>query len=273
MFVTGKYQWYLPLFIFFLSRSYLEHDLIVVLKDTLQDGVREQLEQIEWKNYRIFENVFEEYDDGRQTINSLRWMMYLYEFEEYENIYIGDIDILIVQEEPLLLERHLKVCADNGTCYSNTIWIDYPNGRGPRMTGLHFFKTQEYFKAMLPVIKEWKEMLLTNPEADIFWNEKINRLDNQMVLYKMIKESGLKVYGEDMRPPNVFFEYSGLHLGHSRVPGRWAELFKNDNNHVYYYQKFIEVAADLLYEWLYNRAPGFIQYEIGEMVRAGSVRK
>src|SRR5699024_7683075 len=107
------------------------------------------------------------------SMQSLRWLFYDKRFENYETIYIGDIDILIFRENKDIYSQHMEHCDVIELPYSNYIRLstDYSKltlkmffyylitkqfrllnkkiKNEPivenRLTGLHFVKQQEYY--------------------------------------------------------------------------------------------------------------------------------
>jgi hypothetical protein len=105
---------------------------------------------------------------------------------------------------------------------------------------------------------------LMRPIEDCF-NIKLNRIDNQMALYRLLQCSGFEI------PAHKEFYYDGLHLGHSRVHGRWREILKTnqpDANYPLFYQQFKEIAKTNIYKEFYNQLPKFIKGEINTMTAA-----
>ncbi|MBU9713314.1 hypothetical protein [Evansella tamaricis] len=120
------------------------------------------------------------------------------EFKHFEHVYIGDVDFLIVKEKPSLLEAHLNHCNKIGLPYSNKI---RPNTR--RMTGLHFYKTKEYYEKLSSTI----DFYLSHPHK---LEKKILEYGrNEIFLYELLKEK----FGIGKIKKYPFRPHHGFHLG------------------------------------------------------------
>ena len=268
-FVSGwKYQFYIPFYLYFMKYSYPEYFSLIAYKEVLSNQVKESIKYLQGGNFRIAENVFRDFPEEKGMRSTLRWLMYFEEFKDFEYVYIGDIDLLYVRENPTLLERHKKVCDDNGTFYSNTVWLDDHNTRGIRFTGLHFVKSKPYYEKMLPIIKKYQELFKYSADIPEFFNDTLGLYDNQHAIYVMMKEAGIEVMDKE-KPKNVFFEYNGLHLGDSRVPGRWEQRFMEDDLQKDYFKKFTMFLRDPLFWKLYFSTLPEIQNEFNILIKAG----
>ena len=264
--VTNElYESYIPYFFHFLDRAYPQYSCLVSHKGKLSEDVKYLLRHFNG-DYHVVENSFKWYSDNPDMLKTLRWCNYPKEFDLFDYIYVGDIDIWLVKENVSLLEQHLDVLKNYNTCYSNTDKIDPPDQRGHRMTGLHFFKTKEYLEAMRVMMTHYdyrfKEEEFNKERFPEFYNDKLKKMDNQHALWHLIKEAGLKM------PDHSFFEYHGLHLGHSRCKGRWEILFKDDGKHKGYFKQIGKNIDDRFWE-IYKHTPKNIQEEIELMLTAG----
>lgn len=254
MFVSGKYQHYVPMFALFAQEAYPLHDILVNFQGQIIQAPF--LESRRLFGQHCFYNVI-----GSGDIKFLRWNIIPDDYAFYKNIYIGDIDILIMRDTPTLLEKHLAICEKQNLPFSNTCGIDDPATRGHRVTGIHFFQNDE--RGYLQNIK--RALLGGNVSTDMTYNEKLKRLDNQQYLYMLLQDAGYKI------PDHKEFYYDGLHLGHSRVPGRWDELLSKpqaDANYPLFWAQFKEIAKSEAYKMLYGNLPRFIKSEIDTMTAA-----
>jgi hypothetical protein len=262
MYVAGeRYYPYIPFFLHSVIKAYPEHFTFIGIKGVLPDKIKWEISQLDGSKFHIFSEVFSEWPDDPDIVKTLRWLWFEPSFLEFENIYIGDIDILITREQPGILERNLGVCEDNGSDYANTTGIDPIATRGLRMTGLHFAHSRPYFEKMLPVMTHYRRILREKmPQA--FFNDKLAKYDNQMALAIMMVEAGytLQTHGH--------FEYNGLHLGHSRVKNRWEQLFKTDPNHRAYFKEFLNYCDEDFKVLLASTTPE-VRDEINLMIKAG----
>jgi len=266
-FVSGeKYAHYIPFFIHSVIKSYPEYYTVISYKqDKLPDVVENQLKMLDQTKFKVRKGQAEFYPDDPDVCKTLRWVMTPPEFELYENIYITDIDMLILRENTNLLDKKLKLCEeDNNLCYSNSIAVDDWVTRGKRMTGIHFFKSKKYLKKMYPIMEKYKEILREGMPKH-FYNAALGKNDNQMALRIMIEEAGLPM------PGNLTFEYNGLHVGHSRVKGRWDDLFKYDHCHKAYLNTFKNIVYDDIFKKMLNETYKETGDEINDMLLSGGV--
>jgi len=210
-YVSGKnYQDFIPIFIFSLSKAYPEYDVIIFIGEVLNENVKKSLSLLEKKiNFKIIENYLSFVPNSltpRVSIMAKRWLLYTDDFVQYDYIYIGDIDVFILKENPSLLDQHIIHCKTIGLNYSNIIRKSHYN----RITGLHFFNREPYFDKMLPVIDKYTQLMKNN--------ELVYKYSCEYMLYDMISESGLgicsRAMSKDSKDPRKasFRVNHGFHL-------------------------------------------------------------
>lgn len=192
--VHGKiYQRYAPMFVYSCLKAYPFSTVKLFFTGDIDTNFHKAFDCLgDVGNFIIEQNRFHSFPKENQPLKSIRWVLPSHYFAEYENVYIGDIDILICREVPSLLEQHLEHCQKQCLPYSNMV---RPNST--RLSGLHFIKKDEYYIYMKDVIKKYKRLLKTGKLKD----------KNEMVLYRMIQESSLGFPTDQFRP------HHGLHLG------------------------------------------------------------
>ncbi|MDQ0300697.1 hypothetical protein J2S78_003165 [Salibacterium salarium] len=149
----------------------------------------------------------------------LRFLIPYNQYKNFENVYIGDVDFLIVKEEPSLLDSHLNHCSQIQLPYSNQIRPD-----SNRLTGLHFFKTKPYYQKMNAIINFYRD----NPDK---LQKKIEKLGgNEQVLYEITKQIGFgKMKNNHYRP------HHGFHLGIIRNgPSRFKDYVIGGYDHSFH---------------------------------------
>ena len=188
--VDSRYLDYVELFAWCAKRSYPEYSVKVFRK----------------------EEVFPGYPDRGYTTNALRMVVPASYYEEFDFIWVTDIDIMILREEPGILEYH---AADlEGQCFSNSIRTasgTYSFGKqswdGTQcLSGLHFF-TPRWLTAIEPQAAKYRELLKT---AEVGWG-----FDGRM-LFLMCKNLGYKIPGK--KP--LIKRHHGIHIGTFRL---WGE--------------------------------------------------
>jgi len=268
MFVMGEYyQQYIPIFLYCALSSYPEYDYLILVKGSLSEELktlnREVLKVIGCPKDKVTikEGVFADYPVDSNVIKTLRWVYSPEIFLQYKCVYIGDIDILFTPEKEDIFTQHMRVCKRYKTSYSNTDKIDPPDTRGHRMTGLHFFMVEPYLRLMLPVMTKYSEILKDGMPPE-FNNEVWKRPDNQHALWVLISLAGLQY------PQHSFFRYHGLHLGHSRIKGRWEVLCKDPEHKIYidsFKQHFVN---DSVFWDVFYKLDKRVQVELIEIFKA-----
>lgn len=238
-----KYQRYMPLFIYFCFKSYPDVGIKIFLLGKLLKKYKDIINELSMLgDVTIKENCFSKYPKSNQELKTLRWVLDKEEFGAYNNIYIGDVDLLICREAIGLEEQHLIHCLDNDLPYSNMV---RPNSKH-RLSGLHFMKKDSYYAVMSSIIDKYDKLLL---EGKLF-NQK-----NETILYNMVKESGIGFPQDSFRP------HHGLHLGFWRNGKRkrpvsdkaWGDVGKD--SYKGYLKYFEKVIRSDLYKKIYKITP------------------
>lgn len=222
-FVFGDYDRFIPYYIYSILKSYPDYFVKIFVLDRVSDKVNKCLELISSKispNFEIKENFLLhiplQFKKNSQLLRTYRWLIPKEEFRGFDYVYIGDIDFLIVKEEPSLLDYHIKHCNIFHLPYSNVI---RPKQKRKRLTGLHFFHIREYYEKMGDIINHYR----INPYLiQTFLSQKENKMGrsgNEDFLYMIVEEAigfgNIKKY--PYRPDH------GFHLGSLRddklVPG------------------------------------------------------
>ncbi len=239
--VNRKYQKYIPMFTYFCLRSYSEVGVRIFLID---GELKEKYEGImdELKGDVVVKEAFKDFPKSNQELKMLRWVIPENNFDGYDNVYMGDVDMLICKEEISLEEQHLKHCMEMDLCYSNMV---RPNSKH-RLSGLHFIKKEEYYNKTESVMNKYSRLLKQG---------KFENKLNETMLYEMLKESGLGL------PIKMFWVHHGIHLGWWRG-GRgkqkisekvWSIVGKESYRE--YYKFFKNVEKEDLYNEIYKIEP------------------
>ena len=188
-FIYGSYYRFIPYYLFSIQKNYPQEYILLFYDGKLP------------KTYKAYVNLFpnvklvEEVDfdmEWLQDVNhrgavkqSYRHLCYYDFFADYETIYFGDVDILLLNEKESLFEFHKKQANKVGLPFSNKVrpLPDNPQKASQRLTGLHFIEVEPYYDKMFPVIKKFK-----NNKA---YRSKIieNTERNEHILYNLCKEA------------------------------------------------------------------------------------
>jgi len=124
------------------------------------------------------------------------------EMTGHEYVYITDVDMMILREEPGILEFHTAEMESTGLCYSNSIRKKHSEPQGDdRMTGLHF-ATAEWYRRTQDVRSRYFHAV----DSGEFGN---GRFDDELILKSVCEKSGV---GIPRRFP-LIARHHGIHLG------------------------------------------------------------
>jgi hypothetical protein len=239
MVVTGKYQRFIPLFCYFCASSYPEYAIRIFLDGKMEGYVKKSLRLLNGLgDIRIVEFGLGNLK-GRvpHEIKSLRWIMNPNEYEGFDNIYLGDIDIMIVKEPISLEDQHIQHCIKCGLSYSNSV-----RPKTQRLSGLHFIRRQQYFDSIKNIRIEYQNA----------WNDGLLKKEkNENVLYKIIEESGIGF------PKGWFRPHHGIHLGIWRSKEVWGSATENLHREEYEktYIEFMRMQQSKLFKEIFSLCP------------------
>lgn len=292
----GNYQEYIPLYTLFAGKTYPDYDLRIYIDYELKDNVKKQISYLkQFYNVEIIENFEDRIAFSKKALSfprikkSTRWLFYDKAFENYEALYIGDIDLIICKEPVDLFDAHMRHCEYLGTPYSNILRIskeaDSCSPKGAlkniieygfretikyykeksyyvnKISGLHFVKTKEYYDAVTPKMQELINELNLMAESK---SEKFNNCNfrDEELLYRLILESGLKLptdstgtgYNKETNPEtDAYRPHHGLHLGIFRFTHagirEYMELV-GSNCYKNYYKYFKEIQKSEEYKYI-----------------------
>jgi hypothetical protein len=201
--VDKNYEKYIPYFIYFITESYPNYYIKILFLDKLNKKTKDLITLIDSPLVSIEENFFKGFPNTNQELKSIRWLVPYEVFEEYDYVYIGDVDILICEEKINLLDIHISHMEKNNIPYSNAI-----RNKQKRFTGLHFFKVKEYYEYMSKVIEKYSNKI-KNKQLRLTQNYR-----NEHLLYDMINEGVKKLPKDEHRIDiNGSGPHHGLHLG------------------------------------------------------------
>lgn len=188
-FVYGKYYRFLPYYIFSISKNYPETAILILYNGKIPDGYKKTIKG--YTNIFLFEDVANDFEwlnnlkhrgAAKQT---LRHILKLDVFNDFDAIYFGDVDILYLDEKYDLFDFHSKQAMKSGLPFSNRVrpMNDNPMVPSTRLTGLHFIKVKPYYQKMNSII----DRFVLNEEFRNDILKKSNR--NENVLYFLCMEA------------------------------------------------------------------------------------
>jgi len=236
--VDRVYQKYIPMFLYFCLKSYPTYGIRLFLTESLDEKYRNIVNELrDLGTIEIVERYGKEFPKTiHHELKTIRWLFKASDFNGYDYVYVGDIDIIICREKDPLLDQHLKHCADINLPYSNSVRLN-----SKRLSGLHFIKKNEYYEKMDDIIQKYRLLLK---------NGMLRDAKNEETLYKMVEESGL------LLPKGWFRPHHGLHLHlwRNRKSQLIDGVLKEVGRDVYeeYYEFYKSLKKDVLFKKVYN---------------------
>jgi hypothetical protein len=215
-FVFGTYQKYIPYYIYSIARTYPEAYVKIIVDGFISPHITQVLEILKKQQINRFEiveiadNGYEEYKDynirgGGKKL--LRWLFSYSFFKDFDYVYFGDVDILILPEKTPLIDFHISQSNQFGLPFSNKVRTDDENRPTNRLTGLHFIDVKNYYKKVQPII----ENITTDIDYRKTYFSGIQRDEN--LLYKINKEA---FAFDETKLTQAVRPWHGLHLGITR---------------------------------------------------------
>lgn len=258
MLVNKRYTPYVPWFIFFAAKAYPEYPVRVYSTDPLAPGEKKSLEALQgMSDWWVGENCFQRYKHDAFVLKSLRWLIYPSEVLDFQNVYIGDIDMLLFRESPTLLDYHLARCEQLKLPYSNRVRAgsDMKDAEA-RLMGVHFAKN-EWF-AQTQFIRQKYLAMAGTPNLRVV----VKTASNEGLLYQIAKQR----FGLPPVDPTPVYEYHGIHLGIWRDPARRDPATVLDREkyrqqiypdaYLGYYAKYCELKSTPEFQFLWRQTPG-----------------
>lgn len=207
-YVYGWYQDFVPLYLYSISQSYPQHYAKIYYRDYLTINNRKSLEELRksWDHFDIVEEYRGVDTSHIKHLPAVRYLIPQREFHDYDYLYMGDVDFLILPEYDCnFYSYYLEHCRHTGLPFSNSISWDREH---PRLTGLHFVIVKPYFQAIQNIVNSVVrgEHLFCNSIMD-----NVTTFDEQM-LYAIVEEAfDLQPLLEYRRP------HHGIHFGDLRT--------------------------------------------------------
>lgn len=176
-----RYQDYVPLYLAAWRFAYPEAGLRVYSEGEFRPEVERALDAL-GSGCTVLRHPRRDHLDS-QCFKCWRWLLDDPEFERYEYLHIGDVDVLPLPGTASLLELHAQECRKTGLPYSNNV-----RPCGQRLTGMHFVNVAGYFPRMRPVMDKYRSWLERPPATLV---EALPPFRNERLLHRMVEEAGL----------------------------------------------------------------------------------
>ena len=282
------YRDYIPFYVYSFLKAYPEYDLKIYLNNEISPQLQRQIELCgNPKNLTIYENFqFDGLEIPKRepyegALRALRWLVPPKDFAQYRACYVGDVDVFICKEEHSIYEQHCKHAEVLNLPYSNIIrsspmpkntskpyivsrlkrygpvealrYLRSDNSGWYQASGLHFYKTKEYYKAVGPQIPHMIESMnqLLRGKSK-YWNRYQSVGTDEHVLYKLIRNSGLNTPPPVPSDKNInincaspsdihFRPHHGLHFGIIRARPDWSDPQLAHPSYQHYFDYFEEL--------------------------------
>lgn len=305
-----KYQDFIPLYILSLAESYPEYDVRIYVDKKITPKINDVLKKLSgyYDNFTIIEDyeLTSKLNEKAKSIQQIqrcqRWLFFDEAFNDYEAVYIGDIDLLICKEKKPLFEQHCVHSEAMGVPYSNISRAGNKKSFAPRMlarnlikfgliqslkyytgssvsetkfSGLHFVKTKEYFDAVCPLIDGFYDELnkLANGKSKKY---NLCSFNNEAFLRDIVLNAGFKdvplstglPYNIEEDATKVAYRpHHGIHLGIFRSPLLIEAEKKVISSDLYkdYYRQFSELEKTEAYKEICAHFSDSLNKQLEEM--------
>ena len=305
-YVFGPYTCYIAPYIYFLKRSYPDCYPIIFSHKHVAPEDEKALNLLAREfSFDVVENTFGDRNWKKpQWGKAARWLLWDKRFMDFQGVYIGDIDMLIMPEKVSLLEGHLAHCERLGLPFSNIVRQPamYPVRRDPRsfivtaklrgireavrlftlakipslrLSGLHFFIPEQYAPHFFHYRDKFLDLLLRRPH--FLWHDR--GFSNEAFLYDAMEYCGLinKVpvapdvaggglcgFDDEM----VYAPHHGIHVGTFRSE-RLVRRFFASCRVIFsdYYNHYRALSQDSLYLSISEHFSPLLRSELDRMHR------
>ena len=121
-FVFGQgFESFIAIYIYSILKSYqAAYFPLIFTHRQLTKNTRKQLDLLRTLGkFEVVQGHLQNQKLNNQQGKSVRWLLDSPRFDDYQAIYIGDIDIFIVPEQPGLFEQHLRHCGSSGGAWGH----------------------------------------------------------------------------------------------------------------------------------------------------------
>lgn len=297
-----RYGQFLPLYAETVLRRYPDAGLLLYVDRVLDKATASQLAEIV-DRHRADVRLRENYSFGlsanafaslpSQGKQAMRWLFNDEAFAEFDNIYLGDIDMLMLDEPVNLEEAHLEHCEVLGLPYSNYLRVQHVGGRSSmravlgslrrgdlktarhglraldphvvrRLSGLHFVRVADYYSRVQPHFDAFRRQL---------YDTRSEPVNNEQVLYDLTVAAGFAslpvcTTTPDLDPTHselpAFRPHHGIHLGIFRSNNPIASHPQVLASDVYasYYKSYRELLNEKEFRDVLSESGSLVKHQI-----------
>ena len=305
-YVAGeKYQAFIPMLVYSCYKAYPEYDIMLFLHEQLRQDIKNTLLQTRlYDKVTIRENVFRR-ELPRITAlqsKSCRWVLWDDLFNQYDYLYIVDIDMFYIREPQPLHLQHSERMKMTGLPFDNmrrTIkltrnlatvlyrikqsglhnfghFMFNKNVVEEKLSGLHFVNVKEYYSAEnFRIINEVKQRLFRR-----YFFPEILTSNNEVLLANIVKQMGYDISRLGMQTDSIkslsftdiyrpeFRPHHGFHLGIFRagiVKDSKNDPILDSETYRYYLQRYLDLIKEDDYKVFYNNLPLFAKTYIDQL--------
>ena len=291
-FVYGsKYQDFIPLFIYSALKAYPDYYIKLFVYGRLKEKIKQQLKMLETLgDFEVLENQFNDLSiSSPLEARTVRWILPYESFQNFDYLYVVDIDIFYIKEPIELHEQHIKHMDFLGLPFSNIIrnysakahslkliyqrlrdtgptnFINFVTSgilKSKQLSGLHFIRVNPYFKEVEESRNKLEQLISTKKYRKNILN------NDEVFLYEMIRDAGYNISGMGVMSNSLemldfknpckaeFRPHHGIHLGIFRA--KKSALINNpileSSEYKYYIDNFQTMIKDDLYIALLNKS-------------------
>ncbi len=240
--VSGDgFRYFIPPFLYSIAKAYPEYHTQVFVRGGISKQLQRIISLVPGKNFTIHKNAFTQFPTRTSTCNTLRHLIPPHYFEGFDYLYITDVDMVILRQDPTHVHYHSQIMEETGMPFSS-FRGPYKRPKRPEIysSWRRLFRRLVDGTLMLK-LPEWH--LATEEARHYYWNVVQTgghddydehpscsyREYNEVMLQRICRKSGLKT----PKKPKYFlnkqrfnYKYRDLHLGDFKpvFNKRWQSL-------------------------------------------------
>jgi len=224
-FVHGWYLDYIPIYVYSIRQAYPEYDIKIFIPGKLPEHLK--------GDFQVEENFLVEHsqsDDPTKKPYYLRWLIPYEYLNEFDGVFICDVDLLMLREKPMMHDQRMEVCKKTGLPFANFVRRPHPSFP-KRITGWHFLITEPYYKKVNPIIESIlsdSNFDISNPPSYCYDNGTGEKQWGQEALLYQMMHLAFGDIDDKIAEDRLHMSYHhGLHLGPFR--GELSQLVRAKN--------------------------------------------
>lgn len=266
-YVHGWYVDYIPTFVYTVNKAYPEYHIKLFIRDELPDYIRPTLDGAE-----VVENYFSrrgKTNDPAKLPYYLRFLIPYDDLQEFDQVFICDIDLLMLREATPLHEQRNTIMKQIGLPFAN--YLRDPHHEWPeRFTGWHYISVLQYFEKVGPIIDQIPLDFDITDIPSYSYGDGLGskRFGQEALLYKILTDA-FQIDIEALRQSKIAFPtHHGIHLGpmRSNIYQKFCDGDESAINHFglnakYWRKELLTTMAkdSMLFEIFYSLPNGHVK--------------